>query len=362
MPVHAGLFMPTVFGYLLNRPSLLAESRLMRRHHETVGAKRRMPVPQHAWTRRIFVATCVAMLTPLGLGQAQKPAAAPVRVAALPLTNFTPLLIAREKGWFAEENLNVTWTMAAQGGVAIQAVVGGSAEFASTGVLEPILARGNGIDVSFVVANCRVRMGPPDASAIFVRDADAIRGPADLVGKRVSVGLLNSVNHIHAAAWLRKNGVDPKSVQFLELPLPNVGDALLNNRIDAGWLVEPFMTVLIQSGKVRVLANPYHLTVPGMDISAYVAMESWLRANADTARRFKRAVDRATAFMNDGPREERLGWVSKFTGVRPELIERMTLPVFTTDFNVESLQANVELAAGQGLVKPFDVKTMVWKP
>jgi NitT/TauT family transport system substrate-binding protein len=318
---------------------------------------------RNARIRPFLIAACVAMLAaPLAIADGQRPPATPVRVAAVPLTNFTPLLIAREKGWFAEENLNVTWTMVAQGGVAVQAVVGGSVEFGSTGILEPILARGNGIDVSLVVANCRARTGPPDASAIFVRADDSIRGPADLVGKRVSVGLLNSVNHIHAAAWLRRNGVDPKSVQFLELPLPNVGEALINKGIDAGWLVEPFQTVMSQSGRVRALANPYHLTVPGMDISAYVAAEGWLRANADTARRFKRAIDRATAFMNEGPKEERLSWVSKFSGVRPELVERMTLPVFATEFNVESLQANVELAAGQGLTKAFDVRTMVWKP
>lgn len=313
--------------------------------------------------RRLVVAACVTSLAGLiGHAHAQKPPAATVRVAAVPLTNFTPLLIAREKGWFAEESLTVTWTMTAQGSVAVQAVVGGSAEFGSTGILEAILARGNGFDVSFVVANCRVRNGPPDASAIFVRAGDPIRGPADLAGKRVSVGLLNSVNYVHAVAWLRKNGVDPRSVQFLELPLPNVGDALVHNRIDAGWLVEPFLTVMSQSGRVRALANPYHVNAPGMDISAYVASEGWLRANADTARRFKRALDRATVFMNDGPRAERLAWVSKFAGVRPELVERMTLPVFATEFYVESLQANLDLAAAQGLVKPFDVRTMVWKP
>lgn len=318
---------------------------------------------RHLIAPLLLVVGLVALAArPGGLAHAQKPTATSVRVAALPLTNFTPLLIAREKGWFTEENLAVTWTMTTQGAVAVEAVIGGSAEFGTSGILEPILARGNGLDVSFTVANCRVRSGPPDASAIFVRDADPIRGPADLVGKRVSVGLINSVNYIHAAAWLRKNGVDPKSVQFLELPLPTVGDALLNHRIDAGWLVEPFQTVTMQSGKVRVLANPYHVNAPGMDITAYVAKDSWLRAHADTARRFKRAVDRATAFMNDGPREERLAWVSKFSGVRPELGERITLPVFAIEFNVPSLQANVELAAGQGLVKPFDVKTMVWTP
>ena len=44
MLVHTGLFMPTVFGYLLNAPSSWPGSRLMRRHHETVGTKGRMLV------------------------------------------------------------------------------------------------------------------------------------------------------------------------------------------------------------------------------------------------------------------------------------------------------------------------------
>ena len=310
----------------------------------------------------ILVCQAVLVLLAMTPAHGQKPPAATIRVAAQPLTNFTPLLIAKEKGWFAEENLSVTWTMITQAAVAVEAVFGGSAEIGGGGILEPIVARGNGLDIAFAVAGCRVRTRPPDNFGLFVRDADPIRGPADLVGKRVSAGLINSVSYIHTVAWLRKNGVDPKSIRFLELPLPQMADALLNNRIDAGWVVEPFLTVMMQSGKMRALAHPYHANVPGMDITAYFAKESWLRANADPAARFKRAIDRATAFLNDGPKEERQTWIAKFSGVRPELVERMALPLFTTELNVESLQANLELAAGQGLVKPFDVRTMVWKP
>ena len=314
--------------------------------------------------RRLFGVICLGMLAvvPFRLAHAQKPPAATIRVATQPLTNYTPLLIAKEKGWFVEENLNVTWTMTVQGAVAVEAVFGGSAEFGSSGILEPIVARGNGLDISFAVANSRLRMKPPDAAALFVRDADPIHGPADLVGKKVSAGLINSVSYVHVVAWLRKNGVDPKTVQFLEVPLPQIADALLNNRIDAGWVVEPFVTVMMQAGKARALVYAFHTNIPGMDISAFFAKDSWLRTNAEAARRFKRAVDRATAFMNDGPKEERNAWIAKFTGVRPELVDRMTLPLFTTELNVESLQANVELAASQGLMKRFDVKAMVWKP
>ena len=54
------------------------------------------------------------------LAQSQ-PAPRAVRVATSPVTQHTPLLIAREKGWFAEENLNVSWSMVAQTAIAIEA-------------------------------------------------------------------------------------------------------------------------------------------------------------------------------------------------------------------------------------------------
>jgi len=162
--------------------------------------------------RRLIVVAGLALFAAASVesAHAQKPPPATVRVAAQPLTNFTPLLIAKEKGWFAEENLNVTWTMITQAAIAVEAVFGGSAEFGGGGILEPIVARGNGLDISFAVAGCRVRTKPPDNFGLFVRDGDPIRAPADLVGKRVSAGLINSVSYIHTAAWLRKNGVDPK--------------------------------------------------------------------------------------------------------------------------------------------------------
>ena len=54
-------------------------------------------------------------------------------------------------------------------------------------------------------------------------------------------------------------------------------------------------------------------------------------------------------------------FVSKFTGVRPELVAEMSLPIFVSDFNVQSLKANMELAVSQKLMKSIDVDSMIWK-
>lgn len=305
----------------------------------------------------------VASLACLSGAQAQgKPPAANVRVATMPVTNFTPLFVAREKGFFAEENLNVTWTIIPQGAIAVEAVFGGSAEFGGSAILEPMIARGNGLDVMYAVPTSKIRPSAPDNSGLLVRTNDAIKTPKDLVGKTISAGLVNSINYIHMQEWLQKNGVDPKSVKFLEIPIPQMPDALFQSRVDVVWAVEPFMTVMQKSGNARVLAYPYLDNVPGMDITAFVAKESWLKANSDVARRFKRALDKATVHLMNAPKEERDDWVAKFSGVQPQMVAQMNLPFFTNEFNVPSLAANLEIAVRQKVVKPFDFNAMIWKP
>ena len=101
-----------------------------------------------------------------------------------------------------------------------------------------------------------------------MRAASEIQRPADLAGKKVSVGLINSINHVHMIEWLKKNGVDAKAVQFQEIPFPQMSDALLQNRLDAVWAVEPFLTLMMKSGNARILGyrgelvNPQNSVMP----------------------------------------------------------------------------------------------------
>jgi hypothetical protein len=48
--------------------------------------------------------------------------------------------------------------------------------------------------------------------------------------------------------------------------------------------------------------------------------------------------------------------------MKPDVVAAMTLPVFSTEFNVPSLQENLDLAVRYKMSKPFDVRTMIWKP
>jgi len=162
--------------------------------------------------------------------------------------------------------------------------------------------------------------------------------------------------------WLQKKGVDSGKIEYLEIPFPQMADALFQKRLDAVWNVEPFVTFMTKSGKARVLAYPFIDNIPGMDVANYMAKESWIKANPDVARRFRRAIDRATVFLANAPKEERDDWIAKFTGMKLDVVKEVTLPVFSTEFNVPSLQANLDLAVRHKMMKAFDVKTMIFNP
>ena len=56
--------------------------------------------------------------------------------------------------------------------------------------------------------------------------------------------------------WLKDNGVDTNKVQFVEIVLPQTGDALKSGSVDAVASVDPFFSRALETG-AGVLAGDY---------------------------------------------------------------------------------------------------------
>src|SRR3954454_18251710 len=76
-----------------------------------------------------------------------------------------------------------------------------------------------------------------------------------------------------------------------------MADAPMQDRLDAVWAAESCSTILKKSGEVRVIGYPYQENIPNMDINAMFARESWLKANADAAKRFRTVFTRTQVLM-----------------------------------------------------------------
>ena len=103
----------------------------------------------------LALGAALAGATPRAASAQTNAPAATLRLAIIPVANYAPLVVARDKGFFTDENLNVTWTNVNQGAIAVEAVFGGSVEIGGSSIFEPIVARGNGLDLVFIAASAQ---------------------------------------------------------------------------------------------------------------------------------------------------------------------------------------------------------------
>ena len=108
-----------------------------------------------------------------------------------------------------------------------------------------------------------------------------------------------------------------------------MNDPLLNNQVDMISQVDPFATVLMDTGKVDSIAYTNVEAQPGANLTQYVAMSKWVEANSDLAHRFARAIVKGATFANDPANEAETRQINvDFTRLNPALKDRLMLPLF----------------------------------
>jgi NitT/TauT family transport system substrate-binding protein len=244
--------------------------------------------------------TAAAPAAAPGAAPAARPAAGPasqttLRVGHLPIAAQLDVLVARDRGWFTEEGLNVDLTAMAGGAEILPALIGGSLDVGTLNVVTHILSQDQGFHSKAVAGVFVQRRGDP-VHGILVRADSPIQSARDLEGKTMATNTLNNIDHIMQQVWVRQKGGDPTRVSFVEVPFPQQPAALAQGRVDAIGPSEPFVTIA-QSQGARLLANHYTDVNETTLLAYYGATDDWLARNADLAQRFYRATQRTNDFL-----------------------------------------------------------------
>jgi NitT/TauT family transport system substrate-binding protein len=236
-----------------------------------------------------------------------------------------------------------------QGGAAIvPGVVSGQIQFGFSNVTSLQIARSRGLPLK-VVANgvASTSKDKADYSGVVTRD-DSIRTAADLAGKRVAVNTLKNIGDSTIRASVRKAGGDPSSIKFTELTFPDMPAALEAGRVDAVWVVEPFLSATLAQGG-RLVASNYVDTAPDLTVAAYFTSEQLLRDNPDLVKRFTDAMTESLAYADAHPDEARQV-LTTYTQIDEAVIPDLTLPKWPAEINRESVETLASLAVQDGLV------------
>ena len=174
-----------------------------------------------------------------------------MRVGTIPIVDSAPLFVGIEKGFFGNLGLDIDTTPAPGGAALLPALAAGQFQAAFSNTTSTLLAMGEGLPFRFVTAGCSTGPKGPDLAGLMVRVDAPIRTGRDLEGKRVAVNNRNNIMWIRTAAWIDKTGGQASRATFVEIPFPQMVDALVGGRVDAAMVNEPFLSVGLQAQKTR---------------------------------------------------------------------------------------------------------------
>jgi NitT/TauT family transport system substrate-binding protein len=133
--------------------------------------------------------------------------------------------------------------------------------------------------------------------------ADAAKS---LVGSKGGASSANT--KAEAGIFLKANGVDPAQIKWFSLPSPAADKAALaNGEID--WFVtsQPLPLQIQDAGGGTAVADSLHVPEWSAEQAGYsqlvVANTSWLKQHGDVAKKFAIAVQQATKFINQNPKD-----------------------------------------------------------
>lgn len=275
-------------------------------------------------------------------------------VGVLPVVDVAPLYIADKAGYFQAEGLTVKFQQAQGGAAIIPAMVAGDVQVAFSNYVSLYLARSNNIDLRIVGEGVRAA---PGFSGVMTMPDSPIKDAAGLAGKKVGVNTLNNIGSMIVMSTVKDAGADPKLVQFVEIPLPEMGPTLQRGDIDAAWVVEPFTTNLKTTLEAVSVADPYSGPTDKLPVAGYAVTGEFASKNPNTVAAFLRALTKAAADARDIAKVAEV--VPTYTQIKPDVAAKVTPPEYR-DPKIETaqLQRVADLMVQFGMLKaPLDVSS-----
>ena len=266
-----------------------------------------------------------------------------VVVGVIPIADVAPAWLGAKKGFFEEEDIDVSFRPIAGGAEVIPQVTGGDVQFAFGNPVSLAFAQQRGLELSYVTEGVQGGSNEQDSTNGLVvhKDSD-IQSIDDLAGKTFAVNVLQSLGEVTINTALEKQGVDTSELEFVEVPFPDQLAALEARQFDVAWVPEPFVSQAVAAGH-RNLLDPMVETFPRLTLSGYFGLTEFIEENEDLVERFQSAMNRSLDYAAENEDEAR-AVIAENTEIPPPVVEQMPLPHWTSDLNEESIEFLIQQA------------------
>lgn len=256
-----------------------------------------------------------------------------------------PYYIAKEKGFYRDEGIQVKDLYIRGGVTASQALQAGSVHFT--------LALGTGVRAALSGMNIKAIMVYCDKPYhfLYARPDLGVRNQTELKGKRVAVTGLGSTTYYAARKVVERMGLDADK----DVRIVSVGDiwpALQGGAVEAGLIRPPFTNMAEKMGMVRLAYVGDAIQLP---MSGLVTSEKMIQEQPELVRRFVRATLNGLRFFRDKKNEaESIAALNLVTKMEPE-VARQTYEFY------HGIVTRDGIPSERSLVDDFEVSRLMLK-
>jgi len=226
-----------------------------------------------------------------------KPVKAILSLDWVPNTNHTGFYVALEKGWYAEQGIDLEIQIPSDPAAALKQVAYGNTEFGVSFQEEMTIARSNDIPVVSLAAIIQ-----HNTSAFASLAEIGIQRARDVEGKRyASLGL--PIERPILGQLMACDGGDINKVEFIDVGFDTF-PALIGKRADLAWIFMGWDGVQAEIMGVKLNALPlYGSCVPDYYTPVVVTGETTIANKPDLVRRFMAATARGYEYAIAHPEE-----------------------------------------------------------
>jgi taurine transport system substrate-binding protein len=235
---------------------------------------------------RRFTLSCAAFSAAMALGAAAQAQTKELTFAHQDM--LVPLRLVMESGEVEKATgYKINWRMFSGGGDVIRAMASGDVQMGETGSSPLTAAASQGQDIKLFWISADIA----DAEALIARNASGITSMKDLKGKKVATPFVSTA-HYQLMAGMKMDGVDPKTVNVMNMRPPEIAAAWERGDIDATFIWDPVLSRIRSGGKTIATSGSIGKrgapTFEGIVVNA-----KWAAANEPFMIAFVKALNRA---------------------------------------------------------------------
>ncbi len=312
-------------------------------------------------TRQQAVRVIAAASTaPWWLDTARAQSSATIRAAMIPIEPASSIYYAADNGFFTKAGLDVQITQNPSSPAAAAAVASGTYDVAYATI--STLAVAHSRNLPFVAIAPGIMTQPGEiAGAIMIPVNSPIKTAKDFNGKTFGCAGLGTIAEYQPRAWIDKYGGDSSTVKFVEMPFPEQIPAMNSGRVDAAYLVEPFITIGTKSGTIKLLTTGDDAIAPRFLSTAWYATSQWASAHPDLVARFAAAMLEAARWANAN-QDKVVPILSKYLKADPALTAAAHRAVFAEHLVPADMQPWINVTARYAKFPAFPATELIYVP